>query len=150
MQRHWIWKSAVAGLCGSIAHLLLMYVKSASGLLPAFQPYQSLQLALSHWTGDNVNPWVPWVLSFLNGLTIVGFAFGRSYSRIPGSNGATKGLLFGMVMWVVMGTVFFPLIGLGLFASGIGLGIRPAMFSLGMLLTYSVVMGLVYQALRDG
>jgi hypothetical protein len=149
MQRHWIWKSAVAGLCGSIAHFLLMYLKTASGLLPEFQPYQSLQVALSQWTGDNVNPWVPWALSFLNGLTIVGFAFGRSYSRIPGNNGATKGLLFGLLMWAVMGTVFFPLIGLGIFASGIGLGIRPALFSLGMLLTYSVVMGLVYQALRD-
>ncbi len=149
MPKHWIWKSAIAGLCGSIAHLLLMYLKTASGLLPTFQPYQSLQFALSQWTGNNVNPWVPWALSFLNGLTIVGFAFGRSYSRIPGSNGAIKGLLFGLLMWVVMGTVFFPLIGLGIFASGIGLGIRPALFSLGMLLTYSVVMGLVYQALRD-
>jgi hypothetical protein len=149
MPKHWIWKSAIAGLCGSVAHLLLMYFKSASGLLPAFQPYQSLQLALSQWTGSNVNPLVPFALSFLNGLTFVGFAFGRSYSRIPGSNGATKGLLFGLLMWVVMGTVFFPLIGLGMFATGIGLGGWPALFSLGMLLTYSVVMGLVYQALRN-
>ena len=104
MNRHWIWKSAVAGLCGSLAHLLLMYFKSKSGLLPSFQPYQSLQLALSQWTGSNVNPLVPWALSFLNGLTIVGFVFGRSYSRLPGSNGAAKGLLFGLLMWVVMGT----------------------------------------------
>ena len=36
-----------------------------------------------------------------------------------------------------------------LFATGIGLGGWPALFSLGMLLTYSVVMGLVYQALRN-
>lgn len=149
MNKPWIWKSAIAGLCGSLAHFGLMYFKSASGLLPSFQPYHSLQLALSQWTGSDVNPWVPWALSFLNGLTLVGFAFGRSYSRIPGRNGATKGLLFGLMMWVVMGSVFFPLIGLGMFATGTGLGIRPALFSLGMLLTYSVVMGLVYQWLRD-
>jgi hypothetical protein len=36
-----------------------------------------------------------------------------------------------------------------MFATGIGLGGWPALFSLGMLLTYSVVMGLVYQALRN-
>lgn len=45
--RHWIWKSAVAGLCGSIAHSLLMYFKFRSGLLPTFQPYDNLQAALS-------------------------------------------------------------------------------------------------------
>ena len=84
----------------------------------------------------------------MNGLAIVGFVFGRSYSRLPGSNGAAKGLIFGLVMWVVMGLVFFPLIGLGVFATGTGLGGWPALFSLGMLLAYSVVMGLVYQALR--
>ncbi len=149
MRRNRIWKSAIAGLCGSLAHFLLMYFKSKSGLLPSFQPYQSLQLALGQWTGSNVNPLVPWLLSFLNGLTFVGFAFGRSYSRLPGRNGATKGLLFGLVMWIVMGSVFFPLIGLGIFATGIGLGGWPALFSLGMLLSYSVVMGAVYEALGN-
>ena len=104
-------------------------------------------MALGQWTGSNINPLVPWLLSFLNGLTIVGFAFGRAYSRLPGRNGATKGLLFGLVMWIVMGSVFFPLIGLGIFATGIGLGGWPALFSLGMLLSYSVVMGAVYEAL---
>ncbi|MET0278644.1 MAG: DUF6789 family protein [Pseudorhodoplanes sp.] len=147
MNRSWIWKSAVAGLCGSAAHFLLMYFKSASGLLPSFQPYHSLQIALSHWTGTQINPLVPWALSFLNGSTLVGFLFGRSYFWLPGRNGASKGLLFGLMMWVVMGSVFFPLIGLGLFATGIGLGGWPALYALTMLLAYSVVMGMVYDAL---
>lgn len=147
MDRHWIWKSAIAGLCGSVAHSLLMYFKAVSGLLPTFEPYQSLQLALSHWTGSNVNPLVPWALSFLNGSTLVGFAFGHSYSRLPVRNGAAKGALFGLAMWLVMGTVFFPLIGLGVFATGTGLGISPALFALAMLLAYSVVMGVVYESL---
>ena len=46
-----------------------------------------------------------------------------------------------------MGLIFFPLIGLGPFAFGIGLGIAPAMMSLGMVLTYSVILGTVYVAL---
>jgi hypothetical protein len=48
-----------------------------------------------------------------------------------------------------MGLVFFPLLGLGLFATGIGLGVWPALFSLAMLLTYSVVMGVVYDGLNS-
>jgi len=48
-----------------------------------------------------------------------------------------------------MGLVFFPLIGLGPFAIKVGLGAAPAFLSLGMLLTYSVVMATVYVALQD-
>ena len=147
-QRRWIWRAALAGSCGSLAHFLLIYLKGAFGILPSFQPYQALQLALSHWLDGNVNPWVPWALSFVNGFTIVGFTFARIYSRLPGRSGAIKGAQFGVAMWIAMGSVFFPLIGLGAFATGIGLGVWPSIFSLAMLLSYSVVMGFVYQLLR--
>ena len=145
----WMWKAAVAGLCGSAAHSLLMYLKFRLGLLPAFQPYESLQLALGRLTGGSVHPVVPWMLSLLNGSTITGFSFGRLYQQIPGGTGASKGLNFGVWCWAVMGLVFFPLLGLGLFATGIGLGVWPALFSLAMLLTYSVVMGVVYDGLNS-
>jgi hypothetical protein len=46
-----------------------------------------------------------------------------------------------------MGLIFFPLIGLGPFAVGARLGIAPAIMSLGMVLTYSIVLGAVYIAL---
>jgi hypothetical protein len=42
------------------------------------------------------------------------------------------------------------LIGLGVFAFGAGLGIRAALLSLAMLLSYSVVLGTVYGALNSG
>ena len=145
----WFWKTAVAGLCGSAAHSLLMYLKFRLNLLPSFQPYESLQLALSHLTGGRVHPVVPWLLSFLNGSTITGFSFGRLYPHLPGRAGAIKGLSFGVSCWTVMGLLFFPLLGLGVFATSIGLGLWPALFSLAMLLTYSVVMGVVYDALNS-
>ena len=145
MTWRWIWKTAVAGLCGSAAHSLLMYLKFRLGLLPSFQPYESLQLALGRLTGDSIHPVVPYMLSFLNGSTITGFKFGRLYPQISGGAGAIKGLSFGVWCWTVMGLLFFPLLGLGVFATGIGLGVWPALFSLAMLLTYSVVMGVVYE-----
>jgi hypothetical protein len=146
--RHWVWKAVISGLCGSMAHTALMLFKSQTGLLHSFQPYAALQIALASLTGTEVNPLVPWALSFVNGATIVGLAFGRTYPAIPGRNGAIKGLIFGLFGWLVMGLVFFPLLGLGLFGTETGAGIAPAVFSLAMLLTYSVVMGLVYSALR--
>jgi hypothetical protein len=145
--RHWFWKATIAGLCGSVAHSVLMYLKFRLGLLPSFQPYESLQLALGRLTGTEVHPGIPWLLSFLNGSTVTGFSFGRLYPYLPGHAGAIKGVSFGVLCWLVMGLVFFPLLDLGVFAAGIGLGIWPALFSLAMLLTYSVVLGVVYAAL---
>ena len=150
MSGHWIWKAVIAGFCGSAAHTLLMYLKSRFGLLPAFQPYESLQVALAGLTGGDVDPLIPWALSFLNGSTLLGFCFGQLYPSLPGSSGAAKGVAFGILGWAAMGLMFFPLLGLGVFATRLDLGIQPALFSLAMLLTYSVVLGSVYAALNAG
>lgn len=147
MTRNWLIKSIIAGACGSAAHSLLMVVKTKAGLLPSFQPYESLQHVLAHWVGGDVHPSVTWALSFLNGSLVIGSLFGRGYRMLPGPNGAVKGLVFGLLGWLAMGLLFFPLLGLGAFATGIGLGVQPALFALAMLLTYSVVMGVVYDAL---
>ena len=55
-----------------------------------------------------------------------------------------KGFVSGVLGWLAMDLIFFPLLGLGLFATKLGLGLWPALFSLAMMLTYSVVMGTVY------
>jgi hypothetical protein len=48
-----------------------------------------------------------------------------------------------------MGLIFFPLIGFGPFAIQAGSGCGPALLSLAMMLTYSIVMGTVYSALNS-
>lgn len=146
--KSWILRSIIAGSAGSIVHFLFMYFKSRIGLLPEFQPYQNFQAALSHWVGANVPAGVPWALTFLNGMTIFGFLFARIHRVLPGRNGVTKGVTFGVIGWILMGLIFFPLIGLGPFATGTGLGAAPALLSLVMLLTYSTVLGTVYVALE--
>lgn len=145
--KHWILRSIIAGLAGSIVHFFFMHLKTEMGLLPEFQPYQSFQAALSRWTGADVPMIVPWALSFLNGMTILGFLFARVVRLLPGRSGAVKGLSFGVIGWLFMGVIFFPAIGLGPFAVNVGLGIGPALLSLAMLLTYSFVLGTVYVAL---
>jgi hypothetical protein len=93
---------------------------------------------------------VPWALSFLNGMTILGFLFARTNRLLPGKTGAVKGIIFGLIGWVFMGLVFFPLIGLGPFTMSVGSGFGPAVLSLVMLQTYSIVLGTVYVALDAG
>lgn len=145
-----IWRTAFAGFCGSAAHSGLMLLKSKMGWLVSFQPYHDLQQALSQLVGSAVNPWVPWALSFLNGSVLLGFLFGRVYRWLPGDSGAAKGAVFGVLGWMAMGLMFFPMIGRGLFATGAGLGLQPALFSLVMVLSYSVIMGMIYSTLNPG
>ena len=141
------WRALAAGFCGSAAHSFLMLLKSWLGLLPNFQPYEALQQTLSKLIGSDVHPAVPWALSFFNGATVLGYLFGRIYPLLPGQSGIAKGFVFGLLGWIVMGLLFFPALGLGLFATQVGLGATPAFFSLLMLLTYSIVLGIAYSAL---
>lgn len=145
--KSWIWRSMIAGLAGSAVHLLFMYLKSRTGLLPAFQPYHSFQATLARWVGAEVPAIVPWALSLLNGMTILGFVFARINRLLPGRTGIAKGAAFGVVGWVFMGLVFFPVIGLGPFAARAGAGLGPALLSFAMLQAYSIVLGAVYGAL---
>ena len=137
----------IAGFAGTVVHFAFMYARSRLGVLPSFQPYPAFQATLSRWVGTDVPAIVPWLLSFLNGMAILGFLFARLQRLLPGRTGLIKGLSFGLIGWLFMGLAFFPVIGLGLFALGIGLGIAPAMLSLAMVLTYSIVLGTVYAAL---
>ncbi len=130
-----------------VAHSLLMFTKSKAGLLPEFRPYESLQIALGRLIGVQVHPWVPWLLSFVNGSMVLGFLFGRIHRLLPGRDGLTKGLTFGLLGWAAMGLVAFPLLGLGVFAINVELGAAPALFTLAMMLVYSVVLGIAYTAL---
>jgi hypothetical protein len=140
-------KAVIAGLCGSATHSLLMFAKAQLGILDSFQPYQSLQMALISWTGDYVHPAVPWLISYLNGSTLASFTFARLYRHLPGNSGLMKGFISGVLGWLAMDLVFFPLLGLGPFATQVGLGLRPALFSLFMMLTYSIALGIVYSTI---
>ena len=149
MDANGIWKSLAAGLCGSAAHSGLMFLKSRMGLLPSFHPYEDLQQRLSELIGGSVHPVIPWALSFLNGAVLLGILFGRTYRLLPGHSGAAKGFVFGVFGWILMGVLFFPMVGQGLFAFQAGPGMLPALFSLLMLLTYSMIMGIAYSALNQ-
>ena len=140
--KRWIWKSLIAGLSGSIAHSSLMYLKSRTGLLPSFEPYTALQISISNAIGTHLPLTLIWAFSFLNGAMILGGVFGGINQLLPGKSGMTKGLVFGFIGWLVMGLIFFPLIGLGPFA--VRASESAFLFSLAMLLIYSVVMGVVY------
>ncbi|WP_252511178.1 DUF6789 family protein [Phreatobacter aquaticus] len=143
-----MWTSLVASLCGSLIPSALMFLKARLGILPAFQPYDSVQTTLVAAFGTGLPPSVLWILSFLNGAVVLGFLFGQAYRWLPGTCGATKGLVFGLTGWIAMGLLFFPMIGMGFFAAQSPAGAAASLLSLAMIVTYSVTMGMVYAALE--
>jgi|GEM_PF-128172 len=144
----WIWKAVLAGLAGSIAPNALFYLKAKLGILPTFVPYAELQKTLAALTGADVHPALPWLLSFLNGALVLGPLFRTTYTLLPGESGLVKGIYFGIAGWLLVGFVFLPLIGLGLFAINAGLGVWPSLLMLAMLLIYGAVTGAIYGRLR--
>ena len=147
---HHVWKSVAAGLCGNAAHSSVMFLKRWMNWLPTFHPYQDLQLGLSHWLGGGpVHPAMPWAMSFVNGTLVLGILFRSTYHVLPGHNAVAKGFLFGIMGWIAMGLLYFPILGRGPFASDLGLGVLPAAFSLAMVLAYSTFMGIAFSVLHS-
>lgn len=145
----WIWTSAVASGCGTLAHIGLMELKSGLHLLPQFDPASALLDSLKPLFTRAMQDGAPlWLLSQLNGAFLIGLLFGRFFHRLPGGSGVAKGFLLGLAGWLLLGIGLFPAIGLGPFATSLGLGAGPALFSLAMVEAYSVVLGAVYAALQ--
>ena len=136
--------SVIAGLCGTVIHSFLSLVHGKMGPLPEFQPNDDFRRALSSLIGQEIHPGVAWLLLFVNGAIVWGFVFGQVYRFLPGQDPWRKGIFFGICAWLMMGFVFFPLVGRGIFAVDLGLGAAPAILLLLMLLTYSLTMSLVY------
>ena len=142
-------KTPTAGLCGSATHSGLMFLKSQIGRLPFFQPYQDLQQALGQVVGGSVHPLLPWALSFVNGSVLLGFLFvsptaGCRVKAEPSRDGPWRVRLDGDGAGVLSAA------GRGPFATGAGLGFRPAVFSLLMVLSYSMIMGAIFSVPKAG
>jgi uncharacterized protein DUF6789 len=137
-------RAILAGACASAAHAGLMWLKTSSGVLPEFHPYDDLQRTIASGIGALVPQPLLWTIAFLNGALLVSFVFHRIHHVLPGQSLIAKGLVFGALAWVMMASVLFPLIGEGFFASGVGRGFLPALLSLAMLLVYGVTLSAIY------
>ncbi len=141
--------SIIAGFCGTALHSLLLLVHSKTGPLPNFQPNEDIRRSLTELLGAEIHPSIAWLLLFVNFAVIWSFVFGQLYRFLPGKGPLRKGVFFGVCAWAVMGFAFFPLVGRGIFAVGLGLGISPAILMLASLLTYTVTMSFVYHFLNQ-
>lgn len=139
----------LAGLCGTLAQIGLRSARTALGILPEFQPYDSIQRQLAEAVGGGSTPAaLQALLPLLSGALIWSSIFAWGYRWIPGRSALAKGLTVTALAWVVVGFVLLPLAGEGLFAYRAGAGAWPALMMLVMLSVYCVTLSLVYARLR--
>jgi len=144
MRLHNFISSLLAGLGASTVHIVLMSVKHRVGILPDFEPYEDLQRLLSSMTELSFEGPFSWLLPFINGALILGFVFGRLFIHLPGRTAIAKGSTFGFAAWLVVGLGLLPLADRGLFAFKLGLGVLPGVLMFVMIMTYAIVMSLLY------
>jgi hypothetical protein len=76
------------------------------------------------------------------GFVVGGALFATVYSKLPGTGGFLKGIVFGLASWVLMMLVFMPFTGAGIFA--LHAGSKVIVFTLALGAIYGVVLGGVY------
>lgn len=134
-----IGKGLVAGFAGTVVLSALMIVKTMMGLLPEFNVIKILSAQL----GQPDQPVYGWVAHFLTGTVLWGGLFALLADRLPGSY-TVRGILLGVLAWVLMMVIFFPYVGAGLF--GMGLGAMVPVATLVLHLIFGAVMGATFGA----
>lgn len=137
-------KGIIAGLVATIVLSILMLIKSAAGMLPEVNAIAMLAGIASN-AGLPGTPVVGWLLHFLIGVVVWGLLFVWIGTKLPGGR-IVQGIEFGVLAWVLMMVIVFPIAGAGLF--GLNIGPPAAIATLVLHLIYGAALGWMYQTLE--
>ncbi len=133
------WRGAVAGLVATLALVIILNVQTALGVMPQAHIITLLSSLGSIGRGG------AWADHFIVGVLVWGLTFGAIAPLVPKWPDWLKGIVFGIVAWLLMMLIFMPVVGAGLFAKK--LGIEAAAFLLGLHLIFGIVLGVTYSLL---
>lgn len=128
-------RATLGGFIGTLAMTAMMY-----GVAPMMGLNMDIAAMLGSLLGDS---WAAgMMLHFVNGSLIFPAIYAYAlYPRLPGSP-ATRGSIWGVVLWFVAQTVVMPMMGAGLFSSAAG-GALAVMASLLGHLVYGSLLGVI-------
>jgi hypothetical protein len=131
----------LAGLAATIVLSVLMVGTSAIGLTPGVDAIEMLrQLGAEHF-GLPDSPVAGWIAHLAIGVALWGLVFAGTYETWPGAP-AMKGAVFAIMIWLLMMSMFMPMVGAGFFGTNIGLAAPVA--TLVLHLIFGVVLGAVF------
>ncbi|MCA1779661.1 MAG: hypothetical protein LC637_09825 [Xanthomonadaceae bacterium] len=132
-------RGLVAGLIATIVLSILMILKGMMGLMPEL----NVIAMLAGQMGGNVM--MGWVAHFVVGAILYGLAFANLRGMLPGGSDTVKGIVLGILGWLVMMVVMMPMIGAGLFA--LDMGAMATMATLVLHVIFGAVLGFSYSKL---
>lgn len=132
-------KGMVAGFAATVVLSLLMMGKTMMGVMPDLDVVAMLAKMM------NSSLAMGWVAHFMIGTVVWGGAFALFNGLIPGNGLVSKGIVFGIIDWILMMIAVMPMAGAGLF--GMNLGIMAPMMTLILHIIFGAVLGKVYASL---
>lgn len=137
-----IFKGMIAGFAATLVLSLLMMAKTMMGVMPALDVAGMLAGMMRAPLA------MGWIGHFAIGTIVWGGAFALFNGIIPGKSQVTKGVVFGIIDWLLMMVMVMPMAGAGQF--GLNLGIMAPMMTLVLHIIFGAVLGKVYSSLTAG
>jgi hypothetical protein len=138
-------RAAVAGLVGTAAMTALLLVEPSIGL-PKIAMGQVLSTSLGLTTARlAIGPALGWGLHFVIGMVLAVIYAAAFERRLPGP-AVLRGMIYGVMVFVLAQVVFMPLVGGGVFSRG---DLELIAGSLLGHLLYGAVVGWSYRGGRD-
>ncbi len=139
-------KSMVSGFAATAVLSILMIMKMKMGVMPDLNVIKMMSKMAHGMMGTPVTPVIGWVMHFLIGTVAWGGLFAIIGKSLPGDSYIIKGLLFGILAWVLMMVMVMPMAGAGFF--GLSLGMMAPVMTLMLHLVYGAVLGGVFAKLK--
>ncbi len=141
-----VWFPAVALALRKRPQSALTIIKTQLGILPELNPIGDIVAIVDRYTGLQFPPDTGWVGHFIIGAVGWGVIYTWIRKILPGP-AVVKGLIFGVLAWLVMMIVFMPVAGHGFF--GLSLGIAAPVATFALHLVFGAVLGAVYASTRS-
>ena len=127
----------LAGLVATVVLAAMMVVQGMMGVMPGL----NVAAMIGAIIGSSVA--VGWIIHFMVHTIAGGGGFAVLYNVIPGGSAPVKGIVYGIVAWLVLMFIVMPMAGVGLF--GLDLGMMAPVMVLVFHIIFGAVLGLVYQ-----
>ncbi len=126
-------RTILGGFVGTLLITFLMYKGVPMMGMPKMDVAAMLGKMLGGWT-------MGMLMHFVDGTIIFPLIYAYLLFRILPGPPAARGLVWGLILWLLSGIVVMPMMGAGLFGMGMG-GMMSAVGSLIAHLAYGVVLG---------
>lgn len=132
-------KGILAGLIATIVLSVLMIMKGKMGLMPDLNV---IKMLASKMGGALAMGWIAHIAIGLG----YGVLFALFSENIPTSGNVTKGMILGVVGWLMMMFVIMPMMGAGMFAQNMGM--KAPIMTLILHLIFGATLGFSFNKLN--